>query len=118
MQHFAPMQDFLGSIKQAKRAIEHSLGFFDSLVRRGFWHSISPSLDTQSFMPPLALTAPCMNTLAPRIMRLLVPPSIPSHLSHHQAISADEPIGLIQHLRGNRESQGFGGLQVDDELDL
>jgi hypothetical protein len=23
------------------------------------------------------------------------------------AVSADEPIGLVQHLQGNRESQGF-----------
>src|SRR5882724_8343800 len=89
-----------------------------ALVRRGFWHSISPSLDTQSFMPPLALTAPCMRTLAPQLMRLLVPPSIPSHLSHPWAASAHEPIGLKQHLRGNRESQGFGGLQIDDKCDF
>src|SRR2546430_4773936 len=69
-------------------------------------------------MPPLALTAPCMRMLAPRIMRLLVPPSIPSNLSHRWAASANKPIGLKQHLRGNRESQGFGGLQIDDKCDV
>ena len=89
-----------------------------ALVRRRFWHSIPPSLDTPSFLPLLALTAPCMRTLAPRIMRLLVPPSIPSHLSLHWAASADKPIGLEQHHRGNRESQGFGDLQVNDELNF
>jgi hypothetical protein len=33
MKYFAPMQDISVSIKLTKRAIEHSLGFFDSLVR-------------------------------------------------------------------------------------
>src|SRR5437870_13216561 len=59
-----------------------------------------------------------MRTLAPQIMRLFAPLSIPSPLSHRWTASADEPIGLVQHHRGNRESQGFGDLQIDDELDF
>jgi hypothetical protein len=89
-----------------------------ALVRRRFWHSIPPSLDTQSFLPPLALTAPCMRTLALQIMRLSAPPAIPSHLSHRWTASADEPIGLVQHHWVNGESQSFCGLQIDDELDF
>ena len=82
-------------------------------VRRGFWHNIPPSLDTQSFMPPLALTALCTRTLAPQIMRLLNLPLIPSNLSYRRAASADEPIGLVQHHRVNGESQSFGGLPIE-----
>jgi hypothetical protein len=32
MKYLAPVQDFLAAIEQAKKALEHSLGFFDSLV--------------------------------------------------------------------------------------
>jgi hypothetical protein len=59
-----------------------------------------------------------VHTLAPQVMRLSDPPSIPSHPSYHWAASANEPIGLEQHHRVNRESQGFGDLQVDDKLDF
>ena len=87
-------------------------------VRRRFWHRIPPALDTPSFLPPLALTAPCMRRLAPQIMQLSAPPALPSPLSHRWAASADEPIGLVQHHRVNGESQRFGGLHIDDELDV
>src|SRR5262245_22147078 len=87
-------------------------------VRRRFWHSISSSLATRSFLSPLALTAPCMRPLALRIMRLVAPPALPSPLAHHRATSADEPIGLVQYHWGNREPQSFGDLQVDSKLDL
>src|SRR5213594_2979250 len=39
-----------------------------------------------------------------------------SHLP--PAASADEPMSLVQHLRRNREPQGFCRLQIDDKLDL
>src|SRR4030095_16037373 len=51
-------------------------------------------------------------------MRLFAPLALPSPLSHCWAASADEPIGLVQHQWGNRESQGFSDLQIDDKLDF
>ena len=100
----------------AGKCLVLEVGFI--FVRRRFWHSIPPALDTPSFLPPLALTAPCMRTLAPQIMRLSAPPALPSPLSHRWAASADEPIGLIQHHRVNGESQGLCGLHIDDELNF
>jgi hypothetical protein len=34
MKYLASVQDFLAAIEQAQKALEHSLGFFDSLVNR------------------------------------------------------------------------------------
>jgi hypothetical protein len=46
------------------------------------------------------------------------PLSTPSPLLHRWAASADEPISLVQHHGVNRESQGFGDLQIDDKLNF
>jgi hypothetical protein len=51
-----------------------------------------------------------VRTLVSQAMMPWAPLSVLSHVSQRWAASVDEPIGLVQHHRVNRESQGFGDL--------
>jgi hypothetical protein len=59
-----------------------------------------------SMAPLLCMTGHCLHTM------LAYQTSMVLHMvSPVQAtVSADETIGLVRHLRGHRESQGFGAL--------
>ena len=57
-----------------------------------------------------------MRMLAPQIMRLFAPLSIPSPLSHRWTASADEPIGLVEYLRGEGCQISLREVDTDDEL--